>query len=170
LAVDGEGVVHALFIQRIEITVDGDYDIIGGIWHSELRDGVWSEPDKFPSTYSAHDVRAVVNQGNVLLAAWREDPGTGQHGIWYSYVTLNTPELPVVPVPSPSATPTPTTPTPTPPVLTATPLHRPPSSDQEELPKAVVTNPAIPLMMGVAPVVLLIVGIIVVHQLNDNRR
>jgi len=168
LTVDGEGVVHALFIQRIESSVDGKYTIIGGIWHSELRDGRWSEPDRFIATHPPHDVRAVVSQGNLLLAAWREDPGSGQHGIWYSYATLNVPELPVVSVPSPSATRVPTTPTA--PGPTAIPSHRPPSISQGDVPMAALDNPAKPLMWGVVPVVLLIVGIIVVHQLNYHRR
>jgi hypothetical protein len=170
LAADSEGVVHTVFIQRIEIDVNGDYGIIGGIWHSELRDGRWSEPDRFATTYSPHDVRAVVDQGNVLLVVWREDPGAGQHGTWYSYATLDTPELPEMPVPSPSATPVPTTPTATPPEPAATPSHLPPSISQEDVPEAALGNPAIPLVVGIVPVVLLIAGIIVVHQFNYSRR
>ncbi|MCK7501740.1 MAG: hypothetical protein MZW92_75900 [Comamonadaceae bacterium] len=59
---------------------------------------MWTNPDRFVSTVPAHDVRAVVSQGNVLLVVWREDLGVGQNGIWYSYSVLDVPELSVVPL------------------------------------------------------------------------
>ncbi len=171
LAVDSNGNVHALFIQRIDQLVDGRYAPISGMWHSELRGGHWSEPDRFTTTIPAHDVRAVVSQGNVLLVTWREDPGTGQHGIWYSYTTLDAPELPAMPLPTPPATPTATpVPTATPPGPTPTPLHRPASISQEAMPAKVADSPAIPLALGLAPVALLIVGIILAQQLHYHRR
>ena len=99
LALDGNGVPHSLFTQRIETaTADGEYSIIGGIWHSAFVDGNWANPDRFITTYSPHDVRAIVSQGNVLLVVWREDPGAGKHGVWFSYRVLDTPELPIIPL------------------------------------------------------------------------
>lgn len=93
LAVDSSGVAHALFIQRIDRTINGQYLPIGGIWHSEYSNSNWSEPERIPIPFAAHDVHTVVRQGNVLLAAWRADPGIGQKGIWYSFKDLGSPEL-----------------------------------------------------------------------------
>lgn len=104
MSLDGASNPHVLFVQRIENEVDGVYTIIGGIWHSVFQNGSWSNPDRFVTTYSPHDVRSVVVQGNVLLAVWREDPGEGKHGIWYSYSILDVPALPVVPLPTVNVT------------------------------------------------------------------
>jgi hypothetical protein len=170
LAVDSDGAVHALFVQRVEALVDGKYSIVGGLWHTELRGGRWSEPGRFITTYNPHDVRAVVSQGNVLLVTWREDPGSGEHGVWYSYATLDAPELPVVALPTPPTTVTATpAPTDTPPAPPPTPPHRPASVSQEAMPARVADSPAIPLALGLAPVALLIVGIILVRQSSLYR-
>jgi hypothetical protein len=51
------------------------------------------------------DIRAVVSQGNVIMATWTEDPTGledpifGKDGVWYSYTLLDSPELPVIPLP-----------------------------------------------------------------------
>ena len=97
LTLDGADRPHAMFVQRIEFEVNGRYAIIGGIWHSVFENGSWTNPDRFVTTYSPHDVRAIVVQGNVLLVVWREDPGEGMHGVWYSYFVLDIPEAPVMP-------------------------------------------------------------------------
>jgi hypothetical protein len=165
LAVDSSGVVHALFVQRIEQWVGGEYTVISGMWHSELRGGQWSEPDRFTSPFSPHDVRAVISQGNVLLATWRQDPGEGQNGVWYSYTLLDAPALPVVPLPSPSAAPTLT-----PPGSTPTPLPWPAAGSQAGMPGRLAADPAVPLVLGLVPVVLLVAGIILVRQFHFLRR
>jgi hypothetical protein len=171
LVVDGNHFVHALFMQRIEQSVDGKDAVIDGPWHSVLRGERWSEPDPFITTLSPHDIRAVVSQGNVLLVTWREDPGAGQKGIWYSYIKLDAPELPVIPLPTltavPTATPTltamPNNVNPTPPPELEVALHEPvPSGD--------IGNPGGLLVLGVTPVILVLVGIIVVRQASRHRR
>lgn len=173
MVVDSNGIAHTLFVQRVEYEVDGIYKIYGGVWHSELQDGVWSDPDRFVTTVSPHDIRAVVSQGNVLLAVWREDPGEGQHGIWFSYTILDAPELPVViPLtPTVQAMPTPiediTAETPLP-VLSSTPTPlvgiagRPPSG--------MLSNPAGPLVIAIIPVVLILVFALIAYQFYRNRR
>ncbi len=99
LVADGTGVPQALFVQRIESTDDqGKYTVIGGIWHSGYKNGSWTNPERYVTTVTPHDIRAVVSQGNVLLVTWREDPGGGKHGVWFSYTILDAPELPVVPL------------------------------------------------------------------------
>lgn len=178
LTLDGEGNPHTLFTQRIESTdEDGNYSIIGGIWHSVFQNGVWSNPDRFVSSVPAHDVRAVVVQGNVLLVVWREDPGVGQSGIWYSYSILDIPELPVTPlatVPadiagletSPEALTGPGTPEPTPaPEQLSSPglLDKAPPSDLGR-------NPALPVIIGTVPVILILIGVVVGYRLLTSRR
>ncbi|GAB4544527.1 MAG: hypothetical protein Kow0063_38280 [Anaerolineae bacterium] len=171
LVVDSNNVVHALFMQRIETSVNGVPTVIDGPWHSALSgNNQWSEPNNFRATWSPHDLRAVVSQGNVLLVTWRQDPGEGQNGVWYSYTMLDAPELPVVPLPTPSPTPTATaTPAPTPPSPTPTPM-RPASISQEPASGRPAGAPAIPLVLGLVPVVLLLAGIILVQQLQHYRR
>ncbi len=171
IALDGNGNPHTLFIQRIEtLDEDGKYSLIGGVWHSVFKNGIWSNPDRFVSSVPAHDVRAVVSQGNVLLVVWREDPGTGQSGIWYSYSVLDVPELPVVPLAtasldfsvqaSPTSPPVPDTPEPTrqPELLDAAP------------PSDLGGNPALPIIIGTVPVVLILIGVVLGYRFLASRR
>ena len=125
LVLDSNHVAHALFVQRIESKVGGKYQVIGGMYHSAYENGQWSDPDRFVTTYPAHDVRAVVSQGNVLLVIWRQDPGAEKlHGVWFSYRILDTPELSVKTVPESTTltSPTSTIETAIPSVLPATPI------------------------------------------------
>ena len=88
--VDSKGSLHVLFGNRIPITVNGVYDAIGGIWHSELLGNSWSEPDAIiamtdnaiqayalenPNSpaFAPFNARAVISQGNVLLVTWMTD-------------------------------------------------------------------------------------------------
>ncbi len=170
LVVDSTGVVHALFTQRIENLVDGKYTIIGGIWHSEWRNGRWSEPDRFTTTVSPHDVRAVVSQGNVLLVTWREDPGAGQHGIWYSFTTLDAPEQPLAPLAAaPVVAPATPSPVVTPPSPTPTARYRPVSPEGRFGEPGLAANPAIPILLGVAPVAIIILGLLLTQLLQAKR-
>lgn len=100
LAEDSNGVIHAMFIQRIDRTINGQYSPIGGIWHSEYRNNNWTEPERISIPFAAHDIHSVVSQGNVLLATWRADPGVGALGVYYTYKLLDAPELPVELVPT----------------------------------------------------------------------
>lgn len=172
LVLDGSGVPHSLFTQRIETTTaDGEYSIIGGIWHSAFVDGNWANPDRFITTYSPHDVRAIVSQGNVLLVVWREDPGGGaQHGVWFSYIVLDTPELPVTPLSTFSvavmAQPTSTT-TPFPAIPTPLPEN---NALENSPPSLWRNNPAFPLVAGIVPVILIVVGMLVAYRFLIKRR
>ncbi|MEZ4618585.1 MAG: hypothetical protein R2867_24140 [Caldilineaceae bacterium] len=94
LVSDSNNNIHTIFMQRIETKVDGQETVIDGPWHSELRGTQWRDATNFPTMIAPHDMRAVVSQGNVLLTVWREDPGAGKSGVWYSYALLNAPELP----------------------------------------------------------------------------
>ena len=174
MAVDSNNIAHTLFVQRIEYQDQdtGDYRIYGGIWHSEFSNGVWSDPDRFITTVAPHDVRSVVSQGNVLLAVWREDPGVGQDGIWYSYSILNSPELPVVVPPIPVLEVLPTI---APDIASEpTPATVPAVETQEiniigSVPSGLMTNPAAPLIIAIVPVILILAVALVIYQQYRNR-
>jgi hypothetical protein len=171
LTLDGNDNPHTLFTQRIEsLDEDGRYTIIGGIWHSVFQNGIWSNPDRFVSTVPAHDVRAVVSQGNVLLVVWREDPGVGQSGIWYSYNILNEAELPVIPLAtapidySGQATSTEI------PKLNSPEPSPWPELLEEAPPSNLGKNPALPIIIGTVPVILILIGVVVGHRFLASRR
>lgn len=168
--VDSNDNLHFLWAQRVTGSPD-----IHGTWHSVWQDGRWSEPEAIVSgpavsdsegdkAFDPFEVRAIISQGNVLLATWRMDPGLKGNGVWYSYLPLNAPELPVVPLPT--VLPTPTllsvvTATPARPTPTAAP--RPVFSDQpppEAGASLVGENPGSPLLFGLVPVIFLISAII----------
>jgi hypothetical protein len=174
MTLDGNGNPHTLFTQRIEsLNEDGKYSIIGGIWHSAFIDGVWTNPDRFVSTVPAHDVRAVVSQGNVLLVVWREDPGVGQNGIWYSYSVLDVPELSVVPLATDpadfSVQNVGTAVVPELGVNTPEPTLRP-ELLEEAPPSDLGGNPALPIVISIVPVTLLLIGVVLGYRFLTSRR
>lgn len=171
MVLDGNGTPHVLFIQRIEsLDEKGRYTIIGGIWHSRFENGAWTNPDRFVTLLAPHDVRAVVVQGNVLLAVWREDPGLGADGIWYSYSILDVPELSLTPLATvavdPSAQVIPTLP---PDAVTVFPTSRP-ELLEEAPPSDLGRNPALPIIIGTLPVILILIGVVVGYRFLFNRR
>jgi len=173
MVVDSNNEAHALFIQRVDVLVDGKYQAVGGIQHSRLQGERWSEPQNFKSHVAAHDLRAVVSQGNVLLMVWRQDPGTGKSGVWYSYTTLESPRLsteamPVVlPTPTPTATPTPTS--------TATPASRAlalstivPAGNEAKASASMPEGPAALLIVAAAPVLLILAAAFVLQVIKRH--
>ena len=170
LVLDGQGSPHALFFQRIESTENGTYSEISGIWHSVFQDGVWSNPDRIVTLVPPHDVRAIVSQGNVLLVVWREDPGSGESGIWFSYSLLDMPELPIVPLPTVSSNT----------VLEKEPTEIPVVNSPIEVPETPIfddappsnlgENPALPIIIGMIPVVLVLAGVIFGYKMFLKRR
>ena len=172
MALDGSGNPHLLFIQRIETEDnDGKYKIIAGIWHSIFQDGVWTNPDFLVTTRPAHDVRTIVAQGNVLLAVWREDPGSGKDGVWYSYKILDEPELPVVPLATDSTNyfSVQQTATPMPFITTLELTPRPELLD--EVPSSHLgENAALPIIVGTVPILLILIGVILGYRFLINRR
>jgi hypothetical protein len=171
MVLDGNGIPHVLFVQRIEGQDErGNYSIIGGIWHSTFENNAWSNPDRFVTTLSPHDVHAVVVQGNVLLAVWRQDPGEGANGIWFSYNILDAPELPVTPLATAVLeTTVQITPTLSPQsdAFVPTPL---PAFLQQPPPSDLGRNPALPIIAAIVPVALILVGVIVGYRFLNSRR
>jgi hypothetical protein len=172
LSVDSNGVVHAIFIQRIDQSINGQYRPIGGIWHSEYRDTRWTEPELIPIPFAAHDIRSVISQGNVLLAAWHADPGVGEFGVYNSFKILDAPELPVE---------TPTIPENTPALVATSVISPTLTSGENNLqppvgvsnnwlaaePAGNHLNPGVLLTIGLAPVVFVLVAFVLVRRLNQ---
>jgi hypothetical protein len=170
LAMDSAGGVHGLFIMRIDQLINEEYKPIGGIWHSTYRNGIWSSPERMVTTINPHDIRGIVVQGNVFLVVWREDPGDGKAGIWFTYTLLDAPELPVVPLSTvPAAVSTGVLPTTSPPLPTASPLLETNVLSEAPLSRW-MSNPAFPIIAGALPVFLLVIGILVVHRLSNDRK
>lgn len=170
MVLDGEGIPHAIFVQRIELDESGgEYEAVGGVWHSAFRNGTWTNPERFATTYAPHDLHAVVSQGNVMLVTWREDPGSGRHGIWFSFITLDAAELPVVPLATAAVgTPVQATPTPAFTRETATPL--PPEILEGSQPSVWQSNPAFPLIVAAIPVALVVLGAVVAFRVLSDRK
>ena len=106
MVVDSEGNLYALFGGRT-----GPHPADHGIWKTLWTGDGWTEPEAVVAEPAFQDkaggegfdpsfARAVISQGNVLMATWRTDPGAGPNGIWYSYTILNTPQFPVQPLPA----------------------------------------------------------------------
>jgi hypothetical protein len=173
MVLDGKGTPHTLFIQRIETAdEDGNYSIVGGIWHSTFENGGWANPDRFITSFAPHDVRAVVVQGNILLAVWRKDPGVGADGVWFSYTVLDEPELPVVPLATASvdySSAQVVVATEVPALSTLVPTT-PPELLDEAPPSNLGSNPALPIIIGTVPVVLILVGVVLGYRFLANRR
>lgn len=103
---DSSNTLHLFFSMRTRDTT------IGGLFHSQWLGSQWSAVDGIQTAAAnSREVApsrpaGVVSQGNVLLAAWRKDPALPGNGIWYSYVTVNSPELPLEALPTRDAKPT----------------------------------------------------------------
>ena len=171
LAVDSAGVIHAVFIMRIDdFTPEGQYAPVLGMWHSELRGDAWSNPERYVPNVQPHDVRSVVAQGNILLLLWRQDPGGGQSGIWYTYLTLDAPELPKVALPvedgsnDSSIVPTST------PASNPIPIYTNTPADFGNIGPRIFSNPATPLFFGVILTILLFAGIIIVVYRSSRSK
>jgi hypothetical protein len=170
LAVDGTGAMHGVFIMRIDQVIDGRYKSIGGIWHSQYKDGIWTNPDRLITTVAPHDVHAVVSQGNVLLLVWRQDPGGGQSGIWYSYKVLDVPETNVVPLsgePVNHSSQDIVTP---PPVIATTELPIETDVLRKNPPSNLGKNPALPVIISSLIVVIILAGVFWGYRLNTTRK
>lgn len=177
--VDSKDDLHLLWAQRITGSPD-----IHGTWDSIWQDGRWSEPEAIVSgpqvpdqlgdkAFDPFDVRAIVSQGNVLLATWRSDPGLKGNGVWYSYKRLDAPEMAVVPLPTVAPTPTPhPDPTATPSSPTPTPKPRPIFMQPTSVDAAgsfLNNNPANSLVVGLVPVVLLMAVVFMRALIRQSR-
>lgn len=102
---DSSGQLHMFLGNRI------DQPSIHGIWHSVWLGNQWSEltavvagpPGK---GFDPTRPKAVVLRGNIAFVVWTTDFMAGRNGVWYSYVRLNAPVTPLVPLITPIPSPT----------------------------------------------------------------
>lgn len=160
LLIDSNNGLHAVLANRAG-------DCCHGIWYSAWEGDRWSEPQAIinpgPKTplFDPQIPQAVISQGNVILATWINEEK--YNGVWYSYASLNTPELPIVPLPTQVAVaPVPTT-TDAPVTAVAMPTttvpqapRLPPANIATEVPVVVESSPSVSIIIGVLPVLAMI--------------
>lgn len=164
--VDSNNILHMFFGQRID-------QFNHGVWHSVWLGDRWSgvEPvfsgpmSQAPGKeFDPADVKAFISRGNVILLLWNTDAMVRVPDVWYSFLVLDAPELPTVALPAPPPTATATA-TAAPAAPTRSPA--PKFDDQADDPNLALDpgSPSAPLVFGVVPVALLIVGVVVVRRL-----
>jgi hypothetical protein len=187
--IDGNDVLHAIFADRIPITVNGSYDAIGGVFHSVWLGSGWSEPQviaamtgneakavslkdpNFPA-FAPGYAHAVISQGNIILVTWRTDPGLVDNGVWYSFSRIDAPTLPVEPLPTINSNSVL--------ALDVTPIPTLSNIDQNSTPKEtdtsfsdfgspaspVATNPILPITDSITLVVLLLLVVVALRLIQ----
>ena len=174
-AVDSNHTLHLFFGQRID---DNNH----GMWHTVWTGAGWAEPEAVVRGPQIRDAvggngfdprspKAVVVNGNLLFVTWGTDGAAGENGAWYAYTTLDTPELPAVPLPDASALVASRLPTPTPLPVVDTPTPEPTARPALTANQVGQTDSAaIPLLVGLAPPLLLILGVFVLQRLRHHTR
>ena len=171
LLIDSNQVIRMIANMRIDRLIDGKYKAVGGVWYSEYKDGAWRSPQRFVTTIPAVDIRAVVSQGNVILATWNEDPLAGWDGVWFSYTMLDSPELPINPLPVPtiedngSISNVVSNDLNVESVPTVTSMPNDLWSNDEET----VMSPQMPILVGIIPVFILLV-VVIIRTIQAKRR
>ncbi|HET7010128.1 MAG TPA: sialidase family protein [Anaerolineales bacterium] len=148
LTQDSRGTIHVVLGNRLQ---DPE---IHGMWYSRLVGDTWLPLEPIISgpatdTFDPCCPRAVVVQGNVLLATWAHNVTQDfLTGAWYAYTVLDAPEVPVQVVATPTGATDPSTPTPE--IVSATPVPTVQRAYGDPSPRA---NPASPILWGVISVI-----------------
>lgn len=171
--VDGANVLHAFFGER---TNDQNH----GIWHFTYTGTTWSNVEavvRGPQVtapvggngFDPRSARAVIVNGNIALVTWGTDGFGGVNGAWYSYERLDAPELATVELTSPAVI-QPSTPT-----LevfdtaSATAVDTIQDLDIGSEPPASTPDLQNSILAGVIPALLLLVGIVLIYAIVQNR-
>ena len=164
--VDSGDTLHAFFGERID-------DFNHGLWQVIWTGTSWSNPTavvrgpQVRDTIGGHgfdprSARAVISNGNVVLVTWGTDGYAGVNGAWYSYKTLDTPELPSQPLVIPTVN-NQTTPAP---IATEIVVEITPLADidivKNNYPEY-LQSPQFSIYLGIAPVLIILIGIIIVR-------
>lgn len=106
-AIDSTDALHMFFAHRT------GNPAIHGLWHSRWQNERWQAPVPVLSGFGSNDPpfdpntpRGVMSQGNTILLTWITDPGVADEGVWYTFTSLDVPELPVEPFVTPMSSPT----------------------------------------------------------------
>lgn len=170
LVVDGNNRLHMFFGNRV-----GESPATHGMWHSEWTSGRWSTPEAIVSGqatagFDPARANATVSQGNLILVSWMQEPGQinrgTANGAWYSYLTIDSEELPAIPLPTGSL------------VSQSTPINSDPGMPTEtpepvqtevKIPSSLQTldsvpspNPMRQILIGVIPAAALVVAFIII--------
>jgi hypothetical protein len=188
LAIDSNNSLHLFFGERIPGSGSPD---IHGMWHVLLENNGFSNPEAVVSGPQVHDLqgdksfdpygaRAVILQGNIVMVTWRTDPGpqSKSNGVWYSYISLNAPELPIstftTPQLTPSVIPTQTLtnvlPTPTPPIKVLLANQNGNFGNSPPGNYASINETAFPLVIGLIPATLLISLVLITYYMRQHNR
>jgi hypothetical protein len=178
LVIDSKNTLHMFFGNRVGLPYT-NFGSVSGIWHSVWQRDGWSIP--YDIIISAPQqarldpsfANAVVSQGNVTLVTWRQDPGViARNGVWSTYTSLDTPELPLItPIMNSSLVPSATATT----VSVATPVPTLVSNSvltdgQTENLRLVSESPSWPLFVGAIPVVAFVLLVVVRQTWRDFTR
>jgi hypothetical protein len=166
LLIDSLDRLHVVTGNRLSGT-----DCCHGMWHAMWLGDHWGDLEGIvvgPKTlqFDPSAPRAVISQGNVILATWWTDTGGGpRNGAWYSYAVLDAPELPVAPLAQPTAVPAATATPGTPTVVPAEMLP----ADSPQLSSALASDsssPALPLEVSLLSIAGVIAIVFVVRRLR----
>jgi hypothetical protein len=166
--VDSSDTLHAFFGERID-------DFNHGVWQVVWTGTSWSNPTAVVRGPQIRDIiggrgfdprsaRAVVSNGNVVLVTWGTDGFAGVNGAWYSYKMLDAPELPSQPlVLSTVSNQTTQSPIATEIVVEITPMAEIDIA-KNNYPEF-LQSPQFSIYLGVAPVLIILIGIIIARYL-----
>ena len=166
--IDRNDELHLFFGQRISGNPD-----IHGLWHSTWLGAYWSEPEAIISgprimagvkSFDPFEAHAVVTEKNYILVTWRTDPGNdpeNENSVWYSFSELDPGQSQ-----QNGGTPVTTTPTLVQDTVQTSIQPSPTSTQSTDKPYDFVPNPTDnnqldPLVLGIAPTVLLIIVILI---------
>jgi hypothetical protein len=172
---DGSQTLHMILGNRI-----GNPEI-HGMWHSIWTGERWTDLEPIVSgpktnSFDPSAPQAVISQGNVLLASWWMDTSSAyRNGAWYSYTSLDAPELPVSLIPTLEASPTQNfavmeTATPSP---SSTPTTRPVILSNDKNVSFLEFSPGVPILFSIIPVIILITAVItarIIVQKNQSAK
>jgi hypothetical protein len=173
--VDSDNDLHLFFAQRID---DNNH----GMWHMLWNGNSWADAVPVVSGpqvrdqiggqgFDPHSARAVIVNGNNLLVTWVTDGFAGLNGAWYAYATLNSPQLPRVPLATVTPLATPTTLVQDASQLAVTPTPSRSILEDEQLEQTgAITSPAPALIFGLVPAIALVIGVIIFHQIYYRPR
>jgi hypothetical protein len=173
-AIDSNNNLHLFFGQRID-------DDNHGMWHTLWTGDDWGEilpvvrgrqvRDQLGGQgFDPHSARSVVINGNLVLVTWVTDGFAGLNGAWYATATLNTPELPRLPLLTPTPTMVAEGPVIGSPVIAETlPPDHHTLAEEQLATESETGNPPSPFVISLVPVVMLIAGVVVLRMLQQHR-
>jgi hypothetical protein len=170
---DSNDIVHMILGNRLV----GEPDI-HGMWHSVWENNDWSDLVPVVSgprrnTFDPSAPQAEISQGNVILAAWRNDVNREyQSGPWYSSKTLDAPAMPTVPPPTEEVLPTPTEQLvleTTEPQSTTVPTPEIEHQVTPSISSVISSNPMMTILVSLVPAAIILLGIFLFKLISGRK-